>query len=172
MSTPITLTELNNLPEADFIGLLGGVFEHSPWVAEQAQTQRPFASVAALHDAMVACVEAAQPQTQLDLIRAHPELAGKAAIRGGLTPDSAREQAGAGLTQCSPEEYKILTSLNQAYRQKFGFPFVLAVRGYDRAGIIGQMERRLQLEPAQERSESLQQIYKIARLRLDELIQA
>lgn len=170
MSRPISLTALNEALRADFVDLLGGIFEHSAWVADQVIGQRPFDSVDALHSAMTAQVQAAEPAAQLALIRAHPELAGKAAIRRELTGESTREQAGAGLDQCSPDEYRRLAELNQAYKKKFGFPFILAVRGYDRAGIIEQFRRRLALTLEQERAESLNQIYRIAHFRLRDLI--
>lgn len=171
MSETISVTELNSLSPADFVRVLGGIFEHSPWVAQGVEKQRPFAGVAALHQAMTQCIEAAGHEAQLGLILAHPELAGKAAVRGELTVESSAEQAGAGLDNCSPEEFATLTALNQAYREKFGFPFILAVRGYDRAGIIEQFQRRLGLAPEAEMAESLAQIYKIGRLRLDSLVQ-
>ncbi|MGE4369801.1 MAG: 2-oxo-4-hydroxy-4-carboxy-5-ureidoimidazoline decarboxylase [Burkholderiaceae bacterium] len=171
MISRITLDELNAMPADDFITCLGGIFEHSPWVARQVLDRRPFPSVAALHEAMVDQVRRASARSRLELIRAHPELAGKAAIRGELTHESTREQAGAGLDQCSPQEYETLTALNRDYNQKFGFPFILAVRGYDRAGIIGQFRRRLALDPEQEQQECLEQIYRIALFRLNDLLQ-
>jgi 2-oxo-4-hydroxy-4-carboxy-5-ureidoimidazoline decarboxylase len=167
----VSLDQLNTCPGAQFTRWLGGVFEHSAWVAEQAAAHRPFHSVDALHETMVDLVRQAQPQVQLALIRSHPELAGKAAVRGELTGASTREQAGAGLDQCSPGEFEQLTELNRRYNEKFGFPFILAVRGYDRAGIIRQFVRRLANDTAAEREESLNQIYRIARYRLDDLIQ-
>jgi len=170
MTSRIKLADLNQLPETGFVALLGGIFEHSPWVAQGVTGQRPFASVAALHQAMVACIQAAGREAQLKLIRAHPELAGKAAVRGELTAESTSEQAGAGLNQCSPEEFARLTDLNQRYNEKFGFPFILAVRGYDRAGIIAVFARRLENDLEQETNECLTQIYKIGQLRLNELI--
>jgi 2-oxo-4-hydroxy-4-carboxy-5-ureidoimidazoline decarboxylase len=153
-----------------FVSTLGGIFEHSPWVAERAWEHRPFADVEALHRAMREAVDAADPSLQLALIDAHPELAGKAAIRGELTSESTREQSGAGLDQCSPEEFAELQALNRAYRDTFGFPFILAVRGYDRAGIIEHMRRRVRHDRTSEIRESLAQIYRIARFRLDDLI--
>lgn len=172
MTKQVSLSELNQLPQADFVKLLGGIFEHSPWVAEGAVSARPYNSVAELHAAMVKQIEGAGEQAQLTLIRAHPELAGKAAVRGELTDESTSEQAGAGLDQCSPQEYARLTELNEAYNKKFGFPFILAVKGYDRAGIIQQFERRLQLSVEDEKRESLQQIYKIGGFRLNDLVTA
>ena len=170
MTKKVSLSELNQLSEADFVKLLGGIFEHSPWVAEGAASARPYNSVAELHAAMVKQIEGAGEQAQLKLIRAHPELAGKAAVRGELTDESTSEQAGAGLDQCSPQEYARLTELNEAYNKKFGFPFILAVKGYDRAGIIQQFERRLQRSVEDEKRESLQQIYKIGGFRLNDLV--
>ena len=105
----LSLSEINQLDNARFIHELGAIFEHSPWVAHRVADQRPFPTIAALHAAMVACVASANHDQQLALIRAHPELAGKAAIRGELTQDSTKEQSGAGLNACSPEEYETLT---------------------------------------------------------------
>jgi len=170
MPSIIKLADLNQISESEFVTLLGGIFEHSPWVAQGVVGQRPFASVAALHQAMVACIQTAGREAQLKLIRAHPELAGKAAVRGELTAESTSEQAGAGLNLCSPEEFAQLTDLNQRYNEKFGFPFILAVRGYDRAGIIAVFARRLENDVEQEINECLTQIYKIGQLRLNELI--
>ena len=166
----MTLAELNAADRAAFVAALGSVFEHSPWVAEAAYERRPFASIAELHDAMVDVVQRAPADAQLALIRAHPELAGKAAVRGGLTAASNAEQAGAGLSACSPEEYAKLTALNARYTAKFGFPFVLAVKGYDRAGVIAQFERRIEHTRDEELAESLRQIGRIAAFRLDALL--
>ncbi len=164
------LKTLNTLPEERFVGVLGGIFEHSAWVPQQIAARRPFDSLEALYRAMVEQIESAGRAAQLKLIRAHPELAGKAAIRGELTPESTSEQAGAGLDQCSEEEFNTLTQLNTDYQQKFGFPFIVAVRGYDRAGIIAEFQRRLGLSTDDEMAESLRQIYKIGRFRLEDLL--
>ncbi|MGR2663566.1 2-oxo-4-hydroxy-4-carboxy-5-ureidoimidazoline decarboxylase [Chromobacterium haemolyticum] len=166
----LTLKQLNALPTEQFVAALGGIFEHSPWVAAQAADQRPFASMADLHDCMRRQVEEAGVEAQLRLIRAHPELAGKAAQHGDLTVESAAEQGDAGLDQCSPQELELLRRLNADYRARFGFPFVMAVRGYERAGIIAEFQRRLAAEPEAERQACLQQIYRIAGLRLAQLI--
>ena len=139
----LTLAELNAMDEDRFVATLGGIFEHSPWVAQRAFGDRPFASVAALHAAMVAAVDRASEPQKLALLREHPELAGKAAVRGEMTDDSKQEQSGAGLSNCSPQEFARLTELNARYNARFGFPFILAVKGYDRAGIIGEFERRV-----------------------------
>lgn len=168
----MTLTELNAIDRAAFVAALGGVFERSPWVAERAFAARPFASVEALRRAMAAAMHAASRDEQLALIRAHPELAGRAMVRSELTADSASEQSGAGLTQCSPDEFARLTELNARYNAKFGFPFVLAVRGYDRTGVIAEFERRLQRGADAEFAEALTQITRIAEIRLAEKLQA
>jgi len=125
---------------------------------------------AALHGAMAAVVARAGPDAQLALIRAHPELAGKAMVRKTLTADSTSEQSGAGLTQCSPEELARLTALNERYNARFGFPFVLAVKGHDRASVIAEFARRVESDRDTEFAENLRQIDRIARLRLDALL--
>lgn len=166
----MTLWELNRITPSAFATALGDIFEHSPWVPERASTARPFGSIAALHAAMLDVVDAAPRERRLALIRAHPELAGKAAIRGELTADSTMEQSGAGLSQCTADELSRLTALNAAYNAKFGFPFILAVKGFDRAGILREFERRLDHDAAGERVEALAQIARIARFRLDALV--
>ncbi len=166
----MTLGDVNALDEAAFVRVLGGIFEHSPWVARRAYARRPFASVAALHAAMSDVVAQAPADAQLALLRAHPELAGKAAVRGELTPDSGSEQQGAGLTSCSPAEFAQLTELNRRYTEQFGFPFILAVKGFDRAGVIREFARRVERDRASELAEGLAQVARIARLRLDALI--
>ena len=167
-----TLEQLNRMSAGAFVAALGGIFEHSPWVAQAAEPQRPFDSIDALHRTMAHAVETAGEARQLALINAHPELAGKAAVRGELTAESTREQSGAGLDQCTQQEFDTLQRLNRAYRERFGFPFILAVRGYDRHGIIANFEARVQNSRADELRASLDQIYRIARFRLAELIDA
>ena len=169
-SARMTLEQLNALDRTAFVQALGGIYEHSPWVAEAAWPRRPYASLAALHAAMDAAVAAAGSEAQLALIRAHPELAGKAAIRGELTEASTREQRGAGLDQCSAAEYARLTALNAAYRERFGFPFIVAVRGHTRQSIIDAMAQRLQHALAAEIAEALRQVGRIAALRLADLL--
>jgi len=166
----MTLADVNAMDEAAVVRALGGVFEHSPWVAQRAFAARPFADVASLHAAMVAVVDRASDAEKLALLRAHPELAGKAAVRGELTTDSAKEQSGAGLAQCSPEEFATITDLNRRYNEKFGFPFILAVKGYDRAGILREFARRVDSDRSAEFAECLAQIARITRFRLDALI--
>jgi N-carbamoyl-L-amino-acid hydrolase len=166
----ISLQELNALPALQFIGTLTGVFEHSPWVAGRVASARPFASVLQLHAAMCAAVGAASLEEQLALIRSHPELAGRAAIRGELTPESAGEQQGAGLAECSPQEFARLQELNAAYSRRFGFPFVLAVKGHTRASVLEAMQQRTGHGADEERATALCEIGRIARFRLAELL--
>jgi len=166
----VQLAELNRMDRGAFVAALGGVFEHSPWVAQRSFGDRPFASIGALHAAMVAAMDRALPSEQLTLLQAHPELAGKAAIRGELTPDSAREQDGAGLGNCSPSEYARITELNRRYSAKFGFPFIFAVKGQDREVILREFRRRVEHDRPTEFAEALRQVARIARLRLEALI--
>ncbi|KVE29524.1 OHCU decarboxylase [Burkholderia singularis] len=169
-ATHYTLGQLNAMPHDAFVAALSGIFEHSPWVAIAVARARPFDSADALHRAMTQAVDAAGEARQLALIRAHPELAGKAAVSGELTAESTREQSGAGLDRCTQQEFDTLQRLNREYREKFGFPFILAVRGYDRRGIIENFSSRVAHSRDRELRESLAQIYRIARFRLDDLI--
>lgn len=164
------LLDLNQLDAESFTRALGGIFEHSPWIATAAYAARPFASVEALHAAMCAVLAAADGEAKLALIRAHPELAGKAAIRGELTVESTGEQKGAGLDQCSPAEYAELLRLNADYGAKFGFPFILAVKGHDRQSVIANFRTRIDHDRATEMAECLRQIERIARFRLEALL--
>lgn len=162
----ITLAELNALDSRHFIACLSDIYEHSPWVAECTCPQRPFHSVATLASTMQTCVQCADKVAQLRLIRAHPELAGKLAIQGALTPASLSEQTGAGLHHCTATEFNTLSALNQAYRQKFDFPFVIAVRGLSRTDIINALEIRLTHPIEQEMQTALHEIGQIAHFRL------
>ncbi|HEY9105045.1 MAG TPA: 2-oxo-4-hydroxy-4-carboxy-5-ureidoimidazoline decarboxylase [Roseateles sp.] len=169
----MTLEQLNTASAADFVALLDGTYEHSPWIAERAAAARPFASLAALKVALARIVREASLDEQLGLIRAHPELAGKAAVAGELTAESTNEQQKAGLTACTPEEFARLQKLNADYNARFGFPFILAVRGprglgLTRQEIIATFERRLRAHPDVERAECLRQIHRIAEIRLND----
>ena len=168
----MTLAELNALDRSEFVRRLGGVFEHSPWVADRAFDARPFSSIDALHGAMVAIVERASESEKLALLRAHPELAGRAAIRRKLTADSTHEQQGAGLDRCSPAEYARLHDLNARYSATFGFPFILAVKGFDRAGILREFARRIDNDRPTEFAEALTQVARIGRFRLEAILEA
>jgi OHCU decarboxylase len=171
----IGLDQLNACGEAEFVDALSGIYEHSPWIAQRSAVRRPFASLTALKQALHATVRGANEDEQLGLIRAHPELAGKAAIAGKLTRESTREQARAGLGNCTPEEFAALQRLNADYREKFGFPFILAVKGpdgkgYTRQQIIATFARRLNHHRDDEVAENLRQIGRIAELRLNDLL--
>ena len=172
--SPLTLDQLNVAALDDAVHWLGGVYEHSPWIVRAALAQRPFVSLAQLQYACAQVVDGAPLQAQLDLIRAHPELAGKAMVANDLTAESTTEQASAGLTHCSAEEFATLQQLNADYNARFGWPFILAVRGprgtgLRRADIIAAFTRRLQAHPEAERHECLRAIHRIAALRLNAL---
>jgi OHCU decarboxylase len=154
----------------DFVAYFGGVFEESPWIAREAWESRPFGSVDALHAAMVWVVEHSPRAARLELIRAHPDLAGKAAIAGALTPESTREQAAAGLDRLTPAQYERITTLTAAYRERFGFPFVVCAREHTADSIIATAAARLEARLDEEEQTALSEIAKIARLRLDDLV--
>lgn len=162
----ITLESLNTMDAADFAAAVGETFELAPWVAEAAAARRPFATVTALHEAMFAVVQTAPRDTQLAFVRSHPDLAGKAAMAGEVTDDSKREQASAGLDTLSREEFTRFHSLNDSYKAKFGFPFMICVRRHTRDSILAQFERRLGRDPETEFSQALQEVFYITRLRL------
>ncbi|NSL53831.1 2-oxo-4-hydroxy-4-carboxy-5-ureidoimidazoline decarboxylase [Uliginosibacterium aquaticum] len=164
----LSLSTLSALDQPAFVAALEGIFEHTPWVAARAWQERPFTSLAVLEKSLAAVLLAASEAEQLALIRAHPELAGRAAIAGELTAESTREQAGARLDACSTEEFARLQALNATYNAKFGFPFILAVRGFDRAAIIERFAARVLHSREEEFAEALRQILRIASLRLQE----
>jgi beta-ureidopropionase / N-carbamoyl-L-amino-acid hydrolase len=173
MNSPLTLPRLNAAARDEFVALLDGTYEHSPWIAEAAWDARPFASIAALKHALVRAVRAGGRVAQLGLIRAHPELAGKAMVSKTLTAESTHEQGKAGLTACTPEEFARIGELNAAYNAKFAFPFILAVRGPRGSGlskrqIIAAFERRVAHHPDFEFAEALRNIHRIAEIRLDD----
>ena len=176
MNSPVlNLEALNALPEADYCRHLDGLYEHSPWVVARSAVHRPFASLAALKYRLARIVREATSDEQLALICAHPELASRAAVAGELTDDSKREQGRAGLLHCSPEEFEQLRTLNAQYRNKFGFPFIIAVRGptgdgLTRQEIIAALARRVRYRPATERAEALRQIDRIAEIRLKDRV--
>ena len=169
----LTLETLNAADEAGFTALLDGVYEHSPWIAARAWAKRPFATLAQLKRGLVEAVREASREEQLGLIRAHPELAGKAMVSKTLTAESTNEQNKAGLTNCTPEEFATIQKLNADYNAKFGFPFILAVRGprglgLQKAEIIATFARRLANGPDFEFAEALRNIHRIAEIRLDD----
>ncbi len=169
----LTLEQLNTATPAEFTRLLDGTYEHSPWVAERAAAHRPFVSLARLQHALASAVREAAREDQLALIRAHPELAGKAMVSRTLTAESTNEQGRAGLTDCTPGEFARLQQLNADYNAKFGWPFILAVRGprgtgLPRAEIIASFTRRLANHPDFEFAECLRHIHRIAQIRLND----
>jgi OHCU decarboxylase len=166
----MTLGELNACDEEGFVAALGAVAEGSPWVARDAFGGRPFADVEAVAGAFAAAIEAAPPARQLALVRAHPDLAGRLATAGALGALSAGEQAGAGLDRLTPDELAAFTALNTAYRDRFGFPFVICVRDHTRATILASFRERLAHGPDEERRAALVEITRIVRLRLEELV--
>ena len=167
----LTLERLNAATQAEFTALLDGTFEHSPWIAEAAWAQRPFASLAALKQAFAQVLRGAGRERQVALVRAHPELAGKAMVSKTLTAESTNEQGKAGLTDCTAEEFATIQRLNADYNAKFGFPFILAVRGPRGSGlhkreIIATFARRLANHPDFELAEALHNIQRIGEIRL------
>jgi beta-ureidopropionase / N-carbamoyl-L-amino-acid hydrolase len=167
----ITLERLNALSAQDFVVALASIFEHSPWVPERVAASRPFASVIALHQAMSAAVLQADEAQQLALIRAHPELAGRAALRGDVTSASRSEQKGAGLSASTQSQLTRLQTLNAEYTQRFGFPFVLAVKGHTPDSVIATLAERVNHDALEERSVALRQICRIGYFRLADLVQ-
>jgi 2-oxo-4-hydroxy-4-carboxy-5-ureidoimidazoline decarboxylase len=166
---PPLLAEINALDRAGFVARLGGIFEHSPWVAERAAAARPFASLAALHAAMVQAMRAGSDTEKTALLRAHPELAGREAKEGRLTADSTGEQKSAGLDRLDAAEMRRLAEMNAAYRAKFGFPFIIAVRARTKAEILSEFARRLACSPTDERDAALGEVETIARIRLERM---
>jgi len=169
----MTLAQLNTAAPADAVALLAGTYEHSPWIVEGALPRRPFASLAQLKLALVEVVRAAGRDAQIALIRAHPELAGKAMVTKTLTTESTHEQGKAGLTECTPQEFARIQQLNADYNARFGFPFILAVRGprgtgLTKAEIIATFARRLDNHPDYELAECLRNIHRIAEIRLND----
>jgi N-carbamoyl-L-amino-acid hydrolase len=170
---PLTLEQINAAGSTEAAGLLDGLYEHSPWIAQEALAQRPFRSLTHLKQAMADVVRKAGVERQLALIRAHPELAGKAMVARSLTSESTNEQSQAGLTNCTPEEFARIQQLNAGYNARFGFPFILAVRGprgtgLSRQQIIDTFARRVENPVDFERSEALRNIHRIVELRLND----
>ena len=162
----MTILQLNALNVNDFVDELGGVFEHSSWVARRVCKYRPFASLDDLHTRMTAEVASASTNEKLTLLRAHPDLGSRAKI----SESSAKEQASAGLDQLTPVEFARLHQYNEAYKTKFGFPFLFAVKGSGKLRIMQALEARLQSTQEEEFQEALRQVYRIARFRLEEIV--
>lgn len=166
----IDMTEINAMDQEAFVGKFGGIFEKSPWVAEQAWSRKPFASVDGMHAAMVAVVRYSPLPQQLALLQSHPDLAGKEAQAGAMTTSSVAEQASAGLNALSHAEVEQISSYNAAYKAKFGFPFIIAVRMHTKEGIFFDFKQRLANDTQTEFQNDLQNVYAITRLRLMALL--
>ena len=166
----LTISQLNQFDRAEFVRVVGPVFEHSPWIAEITFGKRPFADLENLHRALCKTVEKSGEERQLALIRAHPDLVGKFALAGQLTKESTNEQAGAGLNKLSPEEIGLFQKQNATYKNKFGFPFVICARLNKKDAILAGFEMRLKNSREQEIKTALEEIFKIAELRLRDLV--
>jgi len=165
-----SLSDLNICGKDDFVAALANVFEYSPWIAEQAAASRPFAGVIQLFDAMKSAVDRAAPELRMALIKAHPDLANKTQRAAGLTEESTAEQNSVGLDRLSDAEYDAFERVNNAYRAKFGFPYIVCVRRHTKDSILRDFERRLPNDAAAETNTSIAEICRIAALRVDQLV--
>jgi 2-oxo-4-hydroxy-4-carboxy-5-ureidoimidazoline decarboxylase len=165
-----SLDQVNALSRDEFVAAFGDVAEHSPWVAEKAAGARPFTSRRAMAEAFVDAVLAAGEPHKLALLRAHPDLAGRAAVAGEIAEYSKREQAGAGLDRLTPEEFGRFSALNEAYRKKFRFPFILAVKGIDKHGILHSFEERIANDPEAEFANAVRQVAQLVAFRIDDRV--
>ena len=171
MDDRVSLSSLPEMGRDAFVAAFGGVFEHSPWVAKGAWEAGPFETAEALHDAMMGVCRAAPRERRLALIRAHPDLAGKAAIAGAMTAESTDEQAGAGLDRLTSGEFVRFRDLNESYKAKFGFPFVLAVKGHDKRSILQAFAERLGNSEEAEFDRAIEEIGRIAWIRLGQAME-
>jgi 2-oxo-4-hydroxy-4-carboxy-5-ureidoimidazoline decarboxylase len=169
---PISLKQLNAAARADFVAALADIFEHSPWVAEAAAGKRPFATLNDLFESLKAALLGASAERQLAVIKAHPDLAGKAARAGELTAESTAEQASAGLDRLSDEDYATFHRLNEAYKKKFGIPFIICVRRHTKDSILHQMEWRRRYDSETARATAIEEILRIVALRLDQRVRS
>jgi 2-oxo-4-hydroxy-4-carboxy-5-ureidoimidazoline decarboxylase len=169
----LDLAAINAMDQATFVETFGGIFENSPWVAEQAWAARPFDSIDDLHQKMFDVIAGASREQQVEFLNQHPELAGKEAQAGTMTESSVAEQASAGLNALSPEEMQTLAEGNAAYREKFGFPFMIFVRGHTKEGIFFYLDRRLQNDPStdEELKNALTQVHGITRSRIQRVVE-
>jgi OHCU decarboxylase len=165
------MADLNSCPADQFVKWIGPVFEHSPWIAEATAANRPFAGLQTLHQALCETVRGAGQEKQLALIRAHPDLVGRAALAGTLTSQSTSEQAAAGLNALTPEEIALFQKFNAAYCDKFGFPFVICARLNKKEAILNGFRVRLEHSRDAEVETALGEIYKIAYLRLQDIVE-
>jgi 2-oxo-4-hydroxy-4-carboxy-5-ureidoimidazoline decarboxylase len=164
------LSDLNACSKDDFVAALSNIFEYSPWIAELAASMRPFTGIRQLFEAMKVAVDRAAPELRLALIKAHPDLANKTQRAAGLTSESSAEQDSVGLDRMSDAEYEAFERVNNAYRAKFGFPYIVCVRRHTRDSILRDFERRLPNDATTEAQNSIEEIYRIAALRLDQLV--
>jgi 2-oxo-4-hydroxy-4-carboxy-5-ureidoimidazoline decarboxylase len=170
MASQRTLSDLNASSRDDFVAALANVFEYAPWIAEQVASARPFSGVRQLFDAMKAVVDRAPPELRLALIKGHPDLANKTQRAAGLTVESTAEQNSAGLDRLSDAEYVAFERVNNAYRAKFGFPYIVCVRRHTKDSILRDFERRLPNDAKTETQKSIEEIFRIAALRVDQLV--
>jgi 2-oxo-4-hydroxy-4-carboxy-5-ureidoimidazoline decarboxylase len=169
-AAPISREDVNGMSQDAFVAAFGDVAEHSPWVAEAAAEDRPFAGLEALIEAFQRVIGEAPRDQRLALIRTHPDLAGKAALAGELAEDSRHEQSGAGLDRLTSEEFARFTRLNDGYKARFGFPFIFAVRGATKHQILDAFEVRLENDPDEEFQTALEQVLRIVRFRLEDRV--
>ena len=169
--TQLDLDALNRAPSSEFVSALGGVFEHAPWVAAAVAGRRPYASVADLFAAMRQAVLDSDEEHRLGLLLGHPELAGAAAKSGNMTAESVAEQGSAGLDRLPSRRVALFEELNRAYRERFGFPFIICVRRHGSDSLLREFQRRIELKPEAERSTALAEVFRIAALRLDAAVQ-
>lgn len=167
----LTILQLNQFGQPEFVRVVGPVFEHSPWIAEATWAKKPFADLGQLHAALCETVKAAEEEKQLALICAHPDLVGRLALAGQLTRESTTEQASAGLDKLTPEEVALFQQNNAAYKEKFGFPFIICARLNKKEAILNGFKIRLENSREQEIQTALVEIFKIAELRLRDLTQ-
>ncbi|TCT12507.1 2-oxo-4-hydroxy-4-carboxy-5-ureidoimidazoline decarboxylase [Tepidamorphus gemmatus] len=166
----LPISEVNTMPGEAFVAAFGGIAEHSDWVATIAERRRPYADRDDMVAAFEQAVRVADRETQLDLLNAHPDLAGRAAIAGDIGADSRSEQAGAGLDSLTAAEFDRFTDLNARYRERFGFPFILAVRGATKHDILAAFERRIDNDPDAEFATAIEQVCRIMRFRLEDRV--
>ena len=166
---PCTISQINSLSRDDFVRVIGPVFEHSPWIAKATWSKRPFDTLKELHASLCQTIREAGEEKQLRLIRAHPHLVGKAALAGALTSQSMQEQASAGLDKLTPEEIAAFKKYNERYQAKFGFPFIICARLNKKEALLAGFENRLQNSRRNEIKTALEEIAKIAWLRLQDV---
>ena len=166
----LTVDDLNRMAASDFAAAFGDVAEHSPWVAARAAAARPFAGRDAVAEAFAAALRGAARDEQLAVLRAHPDLAGRAAVAGELAEDSRREQAGAGLDRLTPAEFERFTALNAAYRERFGIPFIFAVKGAAKDMILAASEERIANGPEVEHENAIDNVCRIMRFRIEDRV--